>query len=86
MLTRIRYDLVVARRFLNFRREFGVPRAYGIIATTRITDDRMLKLFAEATDREMRLGDLSARAKVQTVEAFISYLTKQARAIAKGRA
>ncbi|MER9694876.1 type I restriction enzyme HsdR N-terminal domain-containing protein [Mesorhizobium sp. M0179] len=56
---------------------------YGILATTRVTDGKVLSTIAEATERELRLGDLSARAKLQVVEAFRGYLLKQATALAK---
>ena len=55
---------------------------YGILATTRVTDDQVLTIIAEATQRELRLGDLTARAKVQVVEVFRDYLLKQAQAVA----
>ncbi|NTG32643.1 hypothetical protein G6K91_00045 [Agrobacterium rhizogenes] len=56
---------------------------YGILATTRVTDDQVLAIIAEATQRELRLGDLTARAKVQVVEVFRDYLVKQAQAVAE---
>ena len=39
---------------------------YGILATTRVTDDQVLTIIAEATQRELRLGDLTARAKCRS--------------------
>lgn len=56
---------------------------YGVITATRITDDKALAVFADAISREMRLGDLSARSKVQTVVVFNDYLLTQAKEIAE---
>ena len=56
---------------------------YGILATTRVTDEKVLTTIGEATQRELRLGDLSPRSKVQVVETFRDYLLKQATALAK---
>jgi hypothetical protein len=56
---------------------------YGVITATRITDDKALAVFADAISREMRLGDLSARSKVQTVVVFNGYLLTQAKEIAE---
>jgi hypothetical protein len=56
---------------------------YGMLATTRVTDGKLLDTIAEATQRELRLGDLSPRAKLQVVEAFRDYLLKQAADLAK---
>ena len=56
---------------------------YGVLPATRITDDKALAIFADAISREMRLGDLSARSKVQVVGVFNDYLTAQARQIAE---
>ena len=55
---------------------------YGIIASTRILDKRALALFEDATRREVKVGDLSGYAKVQTVQVFRDYLFKQANDIA----
>jgi len=55
---------------------------YGILVTTRLTDGKVLATIAEATQRELRLGDLSARSKLQVVAAFRDYLLKQAEALA----
>lgn len=56
---------------------------YGVITVTRITDDEPLAAFAEAISREIRLGDLSARSKVQIVSIFKDYLRAQAKEIAE---
>lgn len=56
---------------------------YGILATTPVMDEKVLNIIAEATQRELRLGDLSTRAKIQVVETFRDYLLKQATAFAK---
>ncbi len=56
---------------------------YSILATTRVTDEKVLATIAEATKRELRLGDLSTRSKVQVVETFRIYLLKQATTLAK---
>lgn len=60
-----------------------VEYIYGILATTRITDEKTLALIADATKRELRLGDLTARAKVQVVTAFKDYLMRQAHSVYK---
>ncbi|MCC5641313.1 hypothetical protein LC593_37075, partial [Nostoc sp. CHAB 5844] len=51
---------------------------YGVLATTRITDERVLAVVAEATQRELRLGDLNIRSKIHVVETFKDYLFRQA--------
>jgi hypothetical protein len=56
---------------------------YGILATTRVTDERVFAAIAEVTQRELRLGDLSPQSKIQVVETFRDYLLKQATALAK---
>lgn len=56
---------------------------YGVLPVTRITDEKILDVFAEAIVREIRLGDLSARAKLQVVEVFRRYLGKQAKEFAE---
>ena len=56
---------------------------YGILPVTRVTDEKAVAIFAEAIKRELRLGDLSARAKVQNVEVFRRYLAKQAKDFAE---
>lgn len=56
---------------------------YGVLATTRVTDGKVLSAIAEATQREVRLGDLTARSKLQVVEVFRRYLLNQAIALGK---
>ncbi len=56
---------------------------YGILATTRVTDGEVLAAIAEATQRELRLGDLSPRSKLQVVEKFRGLSSEQATALAK---
>ncbi len=42
-----------------------------------------MAVLADAISREIRLGDLTARSKVQTVDVFREYLGAQARTIAE---
>ena len=56
---------------------------YGVLATTCVTDGDVLATIADVTQRELRLGELSPRSKLQVVQTFRDYLLKQATAQAK---
>lgn len=66
-------------RVLSDRLEY----LYGVIATTPIADEDMLKYLAQFVDRENKLGSLTIEARRQAVENFYRYLLDQATSLAR---